>query len=525
MVNRRGVGLAGRRLACLACCLVLAGCGLGQWASNGMKVGPNYKTPEAAVASQWIDYQQPATQPAEPTTQPADVSQWWRVFEDPVLNSLIRDAYAQNLTLGAAGERIAEARAVRGIAIGNIFPQQQELAGEYDAIKASNKTAIPASEQWYRNAEVGFNVGWELDFWGRLRRGIEASDAELEASIADYDNALVLLLSDVAANYIQYRTYQERLYLAHKNVEIQQQAYQLALDNFNPGASTERDPQQAKQVLEQTRALVPDLEAGLRRSSNALCVLLGMPPQDLSQRLGEPGAIPLGEPQLVLGIPADLLRRRPDVRRAERLAAAESANIGIAKAELYPRFFLNGSIGVRAEDVGDLFETPGSLSGFVGPAFQWNILNYGRIENAIKAQEARFRQSVYAYQDAVLRANREAEDAIVSYFKARERTGSLSESVAAAMRTVEITYDQYRQGAIDFTPVFLFEATLTNQQDELARSQGDIALSLVDLYRSLGGGWEAQQDPAAFATEEALAPTTQRAVSLSPATMPTVMNP
>jgi len=214
-----------------------------------------------------------------------------------------------------------------------------------------------------------------------------------------------------------------------------------------------------------------------------------------------------------VGIPADLLRRRPDVRRAERLAAAESANIGVTKSELYPHFRLNGSIGMNAEYIGGLWATPGSLAGSFGPSFQWNLLNYGRIENAVTVQESRFRDFVLNYQQAVLQANSEAEDALVGFAKSKEREVYLLQSAVAAQRTVEITYNQYRAGAVDFTPVFIFELTLTQQQDALAQTRGDIALSVVDLYRALGGGWEARLQTEGIIGPPVPAPTTQRAPS------------
>jgi len=497
--------------------LFTGGCGLGEWARNGFKVGPNYKPPPAPIASHWIDYQRPETQPVG---QPEELKHWWRVFDDPVLNSLISDAYHQNMSLRVAGERITEARAVRGIAVGNLFPQEQDVTATYSAVKSSDRTANPLGDQWFRDANVGFNVGWEIDFWGRFRRAVESADANLDASIADYDDVVVVLLSDVAANYIQFRTFQERLVLARRNVQIQEAAYQLASDTFRLGRATERDPQQAKQVLEQTRSLIPDLETGLRRANNALCVLLGIPTQELAGRLGESGMIPVGQPRLSLGIPADLLRRRPDVRRAERQAAAQSALIGVAKADLYPRFSLLGSVGVEAQELGDLFHTPGSMVAFGGPKFQWNILNYGRIENAVKVQEARFQQLFYSFQQVVLNANREAENAIVAYAKSLDRARYLGDSVTAAQRVVQITNDQYKQGAVDFTPVFIFEAALTSQEDALAQARGDIALNLVDLYRSVGGGWEAQVEPGGFIAPPTTAPTTQRAPTTLPITVP-----
>lgn len=429
------------------------GCGLKEWANNGFKVGPNYSPPPAPVAEAWIDYQPPA---ATEAAGGVAVEKWWTTFGDGVLNSLISDAYNQNISLRVAGERIAEARAVRGIAVGNLFPQSQEAAGSYGAGKLSENAANAPRREWFHNTQAGINVSWEIDFWGRFRRSIEAADAAIDASIANFDDVLTLLLADVTSNYIQYRTLQERLRLTRENVRIQEASYELTLGNFRAGAVTERDVQQARQILEQTRSAIPQLEAGLRRTNNALCVLMGMAPTDLSSRLGETGSIPMGRPEWDAGIPADLLRRRPDVRRAEREVAIQSATIGITKADLYPQFFLAGSVGVQAENFGDIFSLPSSLTLFGGPGFQWNILNYGRIESAVAAQEARFRQFFSRYQAVVLRANREAEDAIIGFFKAQERVRHLSESVAAARRTYEITFDQYREGAIDFTPVFIF---------------------------------------------------------------------
>jgi NodT family efflux transporter outer membrane factor (OMF) lipoprotein/RND family efflux transporter MFP subunit len=489
--------------------IAIPGCGLDEWARNGGKVGPNYIEPPVAVADNWIDYRDPRIG----SQAQQDMSHWWGVFDDPVLNSLVDEAYHQNLSLRAAGERIAAARGRYSIAAGNLFPQTQQLNGSYTANKASKQAVNgTGTEQWFHNAEVGFNVSWELDLWGRFRRAVEAADANVEASVADYDDVLVVLLADVAANYIQYRTFQERIVIARRNVDIQEKSYQLAQDKFKAGATTERDVQQARQILEQTRALIPQLEAGVRQAANALCVLLGIPPIDLTDRLSGAPVIPAAPAELALGIPADLLRRRPDVRRAERQAAAQSAFIGVAKSDLYPHFSILGSIGVRAEQFGDLFKTPGSLAGSIGPAFQWDILNYGRIEANVHVQEAVFRELVANYQQTVLQAGREAEDAAVGYLKAQERARYLNESVAAAARTVEITNTQYQQGAIDFTPLFLFQERLADQEDQLAVARNQIALNLVDLYRSLGGGWEMRLN------DTGAAPTTRPATAPPPAT-------
>jgi len=480
----RGAGQKVTFVSALLGMLAVGGCGLDEWARNGGKVGPNYTAPPAPVASEWIDYKDSRVKSTD-----EDLSRWWSVFNDPLLDSLIEDASKQNLTLRVAGSRIAEARARRVIAVGNLFPQQQDVSGSLTHNKVSKEVANGTSDMWFTNAQAGFNLSWEIDFWGRFRRGVEAADADLEASIENYDDVMVILLSDVATNYVQWRLFQERLAYARENLGIQTKSYELTKDKFTNGATTERDVQQARQIVEETRAAIPQLEAGLRQTGNAMCVLLGIPTRDLTERLKE-GKIPVAGREVAVGIPADLLRRRPDVRRAERQTAAQSAHIGIAKADLYPRFSLIGGLGLSSEHFGDLFHTPGSFTGVIGPTFQWDIFNYGRIENSVLVQEAQFQGFFSTYQDAVLRAGRDTEDSLIGFLKAQERAAILEESVKAAQRTVEISLDQYKEGVIDFTPIFIFQRTLTDQQDALAVARGDIALNLVGLYRSLGGGWD-----------------------------------
>src|SRR5262245_49295030 len=462
---RRDGKVAIRRLAaCFPLLLILPGCHLREWVRNGFKVGPNYCRPQAPVASEWIDYRD-----ARVKSEAVDLSEWWRVFNDPVLNKLVEMAYEQNLSLREAGARVLAARAQLDFAVGNIFPQTQEATGSYNRIKASQKQAGgPVPEAWFSDWHAGFNLSWELDFWGRFRRAIESADAELDASVENYDDVLVVLLSDVAANYVQYRTFEQRLQYANDNALIQQKSYQLAKDKQEAGATTERDTQQAKQLLEQTRALIPVFDTGLRQANSRLCVLLGMPPKDLAEILGKGTDIPTPPLEMAVGIPADLLRRRPDVRRAEREVAAQSAQIGIAEAEFYPHISLNGTIGLAADQFKELFHTPDSMTGSIGPSFRWSILNYGRLLANVRFQDARFQELAYVYQNSVLTAAREAEDGIIAFLESQERADRLTASVEAANRTVEITTEQYRQGAVDYTPLFLFQGTLTEQQDQLA---------------------------------------------------------
>jgi outer membrane protein TolC len=520
----RGRLLTGSLLAAL----LSNGCCLTEWYHNGFKVGPNYQRPPVPVAHAWIDQGNPNIQ-----TDPAHLCAWWTVFGDPELDKLIDAASRQNLTLHAAGTRILQARARRDIARGLLFPQFQEANGSFSRNKLSVKAANVPPQQWFQEWNAGFNASWELDFWGRFRRLVEVGDAELDASIENYDDVLVILLSDVASNYIQIRTFQWRLYHAWENVLAQRRSYQLAVDQDRLGAGTKLSVQAVATILETTRAAIPELEAQERLANNRLCILLGIPPRELHElgvgayanqlrtqfarweeyiskyggapRRAEgaekipapppplpqpPMPIPSAPAEVAVGIPANLVRQRPDVRRAERRLAAQSARIGVAKADFYPRLSLNGSIGVNAEQFYDLFDTPESLFASVGPSFQWNLLNYGRILNFVRVQEGAFQQRAYEYQQQVLEAGREVEDAIVLYLKAQQRVRTLAKAVAAARGTVEISGEQFRLGATDLGVNALFQGILAQQEDLHAQVQGDIALNLVAIYRSLGGGWE-----------------------------------
>ena len=393
----RTLFLAGLILAVLP---LMVGCGgLGQWCHNGFKVGPNYCTPSAATAEHWIDADNPRLKSLE-----TNGACWWVIFNDPTLDYLVASAANENLTLKTAGCRILEARAERGVAAGNLFPQQQGVSGSYSRNALGN--GYPLNEfplgHFYDNTMVGFNAAWELDFWGRFRRAIEAADANLDAQCAGYNNVLVLLQAEVAANYIQMRAYEERLQLAEKNVELQKETLRIIGLREKSGLVTELDVQQATYNLGQTESMIPILDAGRRRAQNRLCILMAKPPEDISQMIHSPGTIPIPPAEVVVGIPAELLRRRPDVQQAERVAALQSARIGIAEAEFYPHIAITGTIGVQAQNFSNLFNSQ-SLVGQIGPGFNWNLLNYGRIQNNVRAQDARFQQAVLTYRDTVLR--------------------------------------------------------------------------------------------------------------------------
>ena len=462
--------------------------------SGCIKVGPDFVKPVAPVAEEWIE------KDLKIKSEPADHSNWWTVFNDPVLNSLVETAYQQNLPLRIAGLRIMEARAQLGIAVGSLYPQLQQGSGAIDANQISdNAPNAAAANKFFYDFQAGFDAAWELDFWGRFRRGVESADASLTASIADYDDVLVSLVSEVAATYVQIRTFEERLKVARDNVRIQEDSLRIAEVRFRAGAVTELDVTQAKALLRDTQSAIPVLQTGLRQAQNALSVLLGMPPRDLQDLLGGPRPIPAAPMEITVGIPAELLRRRPDIRRAELDAAAQSAQIGVARADLFPAFSLSGSFGLESSAKGgrlsnranfsDLFES-NSFTYFLGPSFQWPILNYGRLKDNVRVQDARFQELVVNYQDTVLRAAQEVEDAIVAFLRTQEQARFLSESVESAKRSVELSLIQYREGASDYQRVLDSQGFLDQQQDRLTVSLGDVPTNLIAVYKALGGGWQ-----------------------------------
>lgn len=455
-------------------------------------VGPDFKRPEAAVPKQWSP-----TKASEIKVQEgADYRSWWKLFRDPVLDRLIDAAYKQNLTLQGAGVSIAEARAQLGIAVGRQYPQLQEASGSFTRNKISKNTAnfSPGADRTFWNQQIGFDAAWELDFWGRFRRGVESAEASLISTVASYDDALVSLTAEVARTYVVIRTFEERIKLARENIVIQQRGLDIARVRFENGAVTELDVAQATSLLRDTEASVPRFQIGLRQAENAMAVLLGKPPGTIQDMLGAPGAIPKAPPEVAIGIPAELLRRRPDVRQAELQAAAQSALIGVAEADLYPSLALTGSIGLVSADtrnngLGDLFKTD-SLNYFVGPSFNWPILNYGRLKNNVRVQDARLQGLLINYQDTVLSAAQEVEDGLVGFLRSQEQVRFLSDSVKASERSVNLANIQYRDGAVDYQRVLDTQRALVSVQDSWTVARGDIALNLVATYKALGGGWE-----------------------------------
>lgn len=455
------------------------------FALGGCAVGPDFQPPEAAVQDNWIEKGDKRVSNKEIK------SEWWRTFRDPTLDRLVHAAAEQNLPVQIAGLRILEARAQLGIAIGQLFPQDQAGSGAATWNKISEQAANKANlpKHAFADYSIGFDATWEVDFWGRYRRGVEAADASMMRTIADYDNALVSLTAEVARTYVVIRTFEVLLEIARENVRLQEDGLQIAEARFRAGATSELDVAQQKALLQNTIASIPDLQTGLQQAKNALSVLLGQPPGGIDKLLRGARKIPSASPRVSVGVPAELLRRRPDIRAAEMNAATESARIGIAESDLYPRFFLFGDIGVQASDLGKIF-APGSLFLTAGPSFRWSILNYGRIANNIRAQDARLQEALVNYQDVVIRAARESEDALIAFLKGQQRAAALQKSVEAARRAVELSFIQYREGAENFQRVLDAQTRLLDERNRLAETRSSIATNLVALYKALGGGWE-----------------------------------
>lgn len=462
--------------------LLLVGC---------IKLGPDYVRPPTSVMRTWAEAGDKRI-----TQGQADWRAWWRVFDDPVLDRLIETAYQQNLTLRVAGVRVLEARAQLALAKGQLFPQTQQAIGslQYNRLSEHSALAAPGSTLSYAQDQIGLTASWEIDFWGRFRRGIESAGASLKATLADYDNALVSLTADVASGYIQIRTLERRIEIARQNVETQQENLFLAQARYEFGLASARDMEQARTILEDTKAFVPVLQTQAEQTRHALAILLGIPPGDVAEFLTGPSAIPAPPPQIAIGIPEDLLRRRPDVRSAEYRAVAQGAQIGVARADLFPAFSLSGtftflSTNLPGSKLSDIAKW-GSRDHTAGPGFQWNIFNYGRLQNSVRIQDARFQELLITYQNTVLTAQQDVEDALVGYLRSQERADALAGSVEAARKSLAYAVEQYRGGVTDFTTVIAAEQALLAEQDSFAANLGTISTSLVSVYRALGGGWQ-----------------------------------
>jgi NodT family efflux transporter outer membrane factor (OMF) lipoprotein len=464
---------------------------------GGCAVGPDFVKPETKVNENWSQKDNPQI-----ATQSAVDSQWWKTFNDPKLDQLIQMAYQQNLPLQVAGLRILESRARLGIAVGGQYPQM-EVNGSAGKVGISDNMPNGArSDRDYWDYQTGFDASWELDFWGKYRRDIESAQASLVATMAEYDNALVTLTGEVARTYTLIRTYEVLIDLANENTKLQEEGLRIAKARFDNGATSELDVTQATTLLESTRASIPKLQASLQQAQNALNTLLGQATGDIKTAMEGSRVIPAAQSKVGVSVPAELLRRRPDIRSAELIAMAQCARIGVAKADLYPSFSLFGQVGFNTSSDGgiqsndaefhNLFDGDSFTYSF-GPGFNWPIFNFGRIENNVRVQDAKFQQLLINYQNTVLKAAQEVEDSMTGFLRAQEATAFDQNAVNAAKRSAEIAMTQYKEGAVDYQRVIDVQRSLLQEQNSLAQTQSSIATNLIALYKALGGGWELRQ--------------------------------
>ncbi|MCC6931956.1 MAG: efflux transporter outer membrane subunit [Deltaproteobacteria bacterium] len=482
-------------------------------------VGPDFAPPTTPTAQDWLVSQKDGVK-----AEPAEIRDWWKHLNDPALDELIQKAYSQNLSLKTAGLRVLQAKATLAQSVGNLYPLQQRLDGNYVYNRFSEHASGVGTDTDLTQNQLGLSVGWEIDFWGKFRRAVESQDAALLASAASYDTVLVALLGQVATSYINVRTLEERIRIARDNVTTQRKSSRIAQVRFNTGMTSERDYQQALTQLHATEASIPQLELALQQTKNALSLLLGEAPGYVDQILAQSKSfIPNAPNELIVGIPSELIRRRPDIRAAEFNAAAQCAAIGVQEAELYPAFSLSGSFGFLSTDA-----SPNKLKNVaewkshtatVGPSVQWNFFNYGQITNAIRVQDAAFQQALVDYENTVRSAQREVEDGLVAFTKSQREVELRKLAVEAAQRTLNLVTVQYDTGATDYTTVISAQQSLLGEQDSLAKAKGAVPQALVTVYSSLGGGWQIREnnDFVSDATKEQMRKRTDWGALLEPA--------
>jgi NodT family efflux transporter outer membrane factor (OMF) lipoprotein len=473
--------------------------GLGLAGLAGCAVGPDFRRPETEVPAEWAgSASAPAARPL--TSAEQELAVWWTAFQDPVLTSLVERAVRSNLDLKQAEARIRQARAARRISVSGLGPSldaeasyrrsraEANLSGGADG--AGARTEAGAVDQY----QAGFDAAWEADLFGGVRRGVEAADADLQAAVEDRRAVLVTLTAEVARNYIELRTFQERVGIARKNLQAQEQSARLTRTRFEGGFASGLDVANAEALAATTAAQMPVLEASARRSIYSLSLLLGREPAALLEELSPASSVPFAPPSVPAGLPSDLLRRRPDIRRAEAEIHAATARIGVATADLFPRFTISGSLGLRATDFSSWFEAS-SRFWSIGPSLNWRLFETGRVRAEIEQRKALEEQALLAYRQTVLTALREVEDALVTSAKEQDHRKALLDAVAANRRAVELATTLYTEGQTDFLNVLEPQRSLFVSEDAVAQSTQTLSTNLAALYKALGGGWSDPEAP------------------------------
>ena len=442
-------------------------------------LGPDFTTPNTETEKEWLNYEKKDLG----STPPLQVKWWQDAFHDKTLNKLVDTSLKENLTLRSAGLRVMQSRQKLAIAIGDQYPQTQEIQG-------GASTGAPMRSSTTQQYGTSFNLSWETDVWGRFSRQIESASAELNATVADYDGVMISLISDVAQTYYSIRTNESRLKLAKKNLVLQKESLRITEAKFQAGEVSALDQKQAETLLYNTEASISILVPRIQQYKNSLAILMGKPPHDMKGVLGRYKPVPVVSGKIALGMPQNLIRRRPDIRSSERRLAAQSAQIGYAITDLYPTFAVGGTIGTNATNQGsNLFSSDYSnWSSFV--SFQWNIFNYGRIKSNVRLQDALFQQELEDYRQTVLEAQGEVENAIVAFFGSEKQIYAYNKAVIASKEAAVLARLQYEDGLVNYNTVITTLQTLAVQEDTLAQTRGDAVYNLIEVYKSLGGGWE-----------------------------------
>ncbi len=485
--------------------LISGGVAAGLALLAGCAVGPDYKTPATTMPPTWA--QPDATATVTATTQPAvtsrtttaasDLSQWWMNFKDPTLNLLVEEAMRSNLPLQQAEARIRQARANRGVTDAAWWPNVEATA-DYRRTRTPNPRGGGIQSDQYR---AGFDSSWEVDVFGGTRRAVEAADADIIAAVEDRRDVMVTLLGDVALNYIDLRGVQERIAIANRNLQAQEHTADVTRRQFAGGFVSGLDVANAEAQVATTRAAIPQLESQAQQDIHALAVLLGRQPGELRGRLMATAPLPTTPPEVPVGLPSELLRRRPDIRRSEAQVHSATAHIGVATADLFPRFSLTGDIAISAANLSGLSNLNNHTWG-VGPSMTWEIFSAGRVQSSIKVQEALRDESTLAFRQTVLNAVKEVEDALVAYAKEQQHRAALADSVTANRRAVDLSNRLYEVGNVDFLNVLNAERSLYAAEEAYSQSTRNIAADLVSLYKALGGGWEHSAYPATQPTKQ-----------------------
>lgn len=470
--------------------VILAGTAIGlSMATGGCKVGPNYEPPMADAPARFTHSEaSPYAKVSQVNGDRAPEAAWWASLGDARLTSLVDRAVASNLDLRLAQSRVAEAKLQRGVVAADELPSVGANARGTRTRRSEKVNGFPGSNM-QNDWLMGFDATWEIDLWGRVARGVEAAEAEIDSAVESRRDTTVTLLGEVARNYVELRGFQQRIAIANRNIKLQQESVELTQARFEAGLTSEVDVAQAKSLLAQSQSTLPSLDAGLQHAVHRLSVLLGQQPTALEAELSSVERIPTPPASVTVGLPSELLRRRPDVRRAERELAAATARVGVATADLFPQFSLSGAFGLQSERLQSIAE-PGARFWSFGPAMRWPIFQGGRVRSNIAVQNARVDQALIQFEQAVLTSFEDVENALTAYTREQSRMTSLAEAVASNRRAFELANQLYANGLSDFLRVLDSQRALFASEDALIDSERAVTSNLVALYKALGGGWE-----------------------------------